>query len=96
MGEAWLNGFRLTQEKAYYVEMKDVLSTYGKWTKPWLSSFKESMNIIDWCGVEVDDDFLDSISLVLEATCTLSQLNFHDSIESEVVILLRTLDIDVS
>jgi hypothetical protein len=37
LSKAWLNGFRLTQEKAYYVEMKDVLSitiTYGNWTKP--------------------------------------------------------------
>ena len=34
LGEAWLSGFRLTQEMACYVEMKTVLLAHDKWMKP--------------------------------------------------------------
>jgi hypothetical protein len=59
LDEVWLSRFRLAQEKARYVEMKDVLSAHGKWTKPQLSSFMESLNIIDGCGVEANDNSLE-------------------------------------
>ena len=96
LGEAWLSGFRLAQERACYVEMKDVLLANGKWTKPWPSSFTDSLNIIDRCGMDADDDSLDSPSPVLATTS--SELDSNDSMDqvSEIDVLLRTSVLDVS
>ena len=94
LGESWLSGFKLVQARACYVEMKDVLLAHGKWMKPWPSSFTDSLNIIDQCAIEVDDDSLDSSSPALATTS--SELNSDDSMVSEVDVLLRTSVLDVS
>ena len=93
LGEAWLSGFRLAQERAYYVEMKDVILAHGKWTKPWPLSFTSSLNTIDQCGMEADNDSLDSSSLVPATTS--SELDSNDSMVSEIDVVLRTLVLDV-
>ena len=94
LGEAWLSGFRLAQERACYVEMKNVLLAHGKWMKPWRSLFTDSLNITDWYTIKADDDSFDSSSPVLATTS--SQLNSDDSMVSEIDILLRTSLLDVS
>jgi hypothetical protein len=35
---------------------KYVFSFHGKWENPWPSSFIDSLNIIDYCVVKIDDD----------------------------------------
>ncbi len=41
------------QNRASDVEMKDVFSSHGRWEIPWPSSLTYSLNIIDYCVVEV-------------------------------------------
>ena len=94
LDEAWLSGFRLAQEMVCYVEMKDVLLAHDKWTKPWPSSFMNSLNIIDWYGMEADDDSLDSSNPVPATTS--SELDSNDSMVCEIDVLLRTLVLDIS
>ena len=74
--------------------MKDVLLAYGKFMKLWPSSFTDSLNIIDQCAIEADDESLDFSSLAFATTS--SELNSDDSIVSEVDILLRNSVLDVS
>jgi hypothetical protein len=54
--QAWLAGFKETQNNASTVEMKDVFLFHGKWGNPWPSSFIDRLNIIDCCDMEVNED----------------------------------------
>ncbi len=54
--QAWLVGFKEIQNNAFNVEMKDVFLFYGNWGNPWPSSFTDSLNIIDCCVIEVNED----------------------------------------
>jgi hypothetical protein len=54
--QAWLVSFKEVQNKALDVEMKEVLLSHDKWENPWSSSFTNSLNIIDCCFSEVNED----------------------------------------
>lgn len=54
--QAWLVGFKETQNNASTLEMKDVFLFHGKWGNPWPSSFVDWLNIIDCCDMEVNED----------------------------------------
>jgi hypothetical protein len=51
-----LVGFKEIQNNASNVEMKDVFLFHGKWGNPWPSSCTNSLNIIDCCAIEVNED----------------------------------------
>jgi len=54
--QAWLAGFKEAQNRALDVEMKEVFLFHGKWENPWGSSFIDSLNIIDYCSLEINED----------------------------------------
>jgi len=54
--QAWLAGFKETQNNASNVGMKDVFLFHGKWGNPWPSSFIDLLNIINCCAIEVNED----------------------------------------
>jgi hypothetical protein len=54
--QAWLAGFKKFQNRALDVEMKEVLLSHDKWENPWNSSFTNSLDIIDFCFLEVNED----------------------------------------
>jgi len=51
-----LAGFKTTQNRALDVEMKEVLLSHDKWENPWSSSFTNSLDIIDCCFLEVNEN----------------------------------------
>jgi hypothetical protein len=54
--QAWLASFKKAQNRALDVEMKEVLLSHDKWENPWSSSFTNSLDIIDCCFLEVNEN----------------------------------------
>ncbi len=54
--------FKEVQNRASNVEMKDVFLSHGRWEIPWPSSLTYSLNIIDYCVVEVNEDGIEIVN----------------------------------
>ncbi len=48
--------FKEVQNRALDVQMKEVLLSHDKWENPWSSPFTNSLNIIDCCFLEFNED----------------------------------------
>ncbi len=84
--------FKEVQNKASNVEMKDVFLSHGRWEIPWPSSLTYSLNIIDYCVVEVNEDGIEIVNDV-------EPLNYanhdfvsrdEDTFVNEVDVLVKT------
>jgi len=94
--QSWLVGFKEAQNKALDVEMKEVLLFHGKWENPWNSSFTDSLNIIDRCFLEVNED----VNVVPNdelLNCVGHEFHSKDdeTFVSEVDVLIRTFILDI-
>jgi hypothetical protein len=83
-----LVGFKEAQNRALDVEMKEVLLTHGKWENPWSSSFTYSLDIIDCCFLEVNEN----VNVV--ANNVLVNCVGHESY-SKVDVLVKTFILDI-
>ncbi len=94
--QAWLVGLKKVQNRALDVEMKEVFLSHGNWENPWSSSCTYSLDIINCCSFEVNDN-----SNVV-ANDVLMNCVGHDScskddetIASEVDVLIRISVLDI-
>jgi hypothetical protein len=83
--------FKEVQNRAFDVKMKDVFLSRGRWEIPWPSSLTYSLNIIDYCVIEVNEDGIEIVNVEL-----LNYANHEfasrdeDTFVNEIDVLIRT------
>ncbi len=89
--------FKEAQNRASNVEMKDVFLSHGRWEIPWPSSLTYSLNIIDYCVVEVNEDgieIVNDVELLNYANHEFASRD-EDIFVNEVDVSLRTSILDI-
>jgi hypothetical protein len=91
-----LASFKEVKNRALNVEMKEVFLSHGKWENPWSSSFTDSLDIIDCCFLEINED----VNVV--ANDVLVNYVGHEfcfkndeAFVNEVDVLIRISDLDI-
>jgi hypothetical protein len=83
--------FKEVQNKAFDVKMKDVFLSHGRWEIHWLSSLTYSLNNIDYCVIEVNEDGIEIVNVEL-----LNYANHkfasrdEDTFVNEIDVLIQT------
>ncbi len=76
--------------------MKEVIQFHGKWENPWSSLFTNSLDIIDCCSLEVNEDVNVVANDVLVNCVTHEYCSKDDeTLVSEVDVLVRTYVLDI-
>jgi hypothetical protein len=95
MKVAWKAGWNMAQSEAVKVGRKDTLVKCGKWEKPWPSSFRSTLAIVEKsCAIEVDDDSIDPTIPLVSSSSSLSQSENSKICEISALIQSLALSID--
>jgi hypothetical protein len=91
-----LASFKEVQNRALYVEIKEVILSHGKWENPWSSSFTDSLDIIDCCFLEINED-LNVVANDVLVNCVGHEFCFKndETFVNEVDVLIRTFNLDI-
>jgi len=89
-----LVSFKEAHNRALDVEMKEVLLFHGKWGNPWSSFFTNSLNIIDCCSLEVNED-VNVVANDVNCVTHESRSKDDETFVNKVDVLVRTSILDI-
>ncbi len=89
-------GFKEARNRALDVKMKKIILSHGKWENPWSSTFTDSLNIIDCCFLEVNED-VNVVANDVLVNCVGHEacLKHDETFVSEVDVLIKTYNLDI-
>jgi hypothetical protein len=94
--QAWLASFKEAQNRALDVEMEKALLSHGKWENPWSSSFTNSLDIIDCCSLEVNEDVnVVANDVLVNCVSHESCLRDDETFVNEIDVLIRISILDI-